>query len=119
MAKGSLFDHPPLAGAAEELFTPLLTRPGCRLERIASHGHASPPDFWYDQAEGEWVLLVSGAACLRLEGPDERVELAPGEFLYIAPHRRHRVEWTAEGQATLWLALFLPARDVHSGMGGT
>ncbi len=74
-----------------------------RIERIVSQGHASPPDFWYDQAEHEWVLLIQGAARLRLD--DEVVELKPGDFLDIPAHRRHRVEWTSPDQQTIWLAI--------------
>lgn len=74
-----------------------------RIERIVSQGHASPPDFWYDQAEHEWVLLIQGAARLRLD--DEVVELKPGDFLNIPAHRRHRVEWTSPDQQTIWLAI--------------
>jgi hypothetical protein len=33
-----------------------------RVERIVSLGQASAPGFWYDQAEGEWVLVLAGAA---------------------------------------------------------
>jgi cupin 2 domain-containing protein len=47
----------PDARAAEQVAT-LLTRPGLRVERIVSRGQASPPGFWYDQAEGEWVLVL-------------------------------------------------------------
>src|SRR5215831_3544246 len=36
--------------SAEEEFTQLLRAPAVRIERIVSHGHASPPGFWYDQA---------------------------------------------------------------------
>ena len=74
-----------------------------RIERIVSQGHASPPDFWYDQAEHEWVLLIQGAARLRLD--DEVVDLKPGDFLNIPAHRRHRVEWTSPDQQTIWLAI--------------
>ena len=74
-----------------------------RIERIVSQGHASPPDFWCDQAEHEWVLLIQGAARLRLD--DEVVELKPGDFLNIPAHRRHRVEWTSPDQQTIWLAI--------------
>ena len=45
------------ARAAEQVAT-LLTRPGLRVERIVSLGQASPSGFWYDQAEGEWVLVL-------------------------------------------------------------
>src|ERR1700720_236726 len=47
----------PDARAAEQVAT-LLTRPGLRVERIVSLGQASPPGFWYDQAEGKWVLVL-------------------------------------------------------------
>jgi hypothetical protein len=47
----------PDARAAEQVAT-LLTRPGLRVEQIVSRGQASPPGFWYDQAEGEWVLVL-------------------------------------------------------------
>jgi cupin 2 domain-containing protein len=69
-------------------------------------GQASPAGSWYDQDEGEWVLLVAGAARLRLEGETEPRLLVPGDWLDIAPHRRHRVEWTDPATATVWLAIF-------------
>ena len=47
---------------ALEAFETLLHSPAVRIERIVSHGHASPADFWYDQNEAEWVLLVQGSA---------------------------------------------------------
>ena len=36
---------------ALEAFETLLHSPAVRIERIVSHGHASPADFWYDQNE--------------------------------------------------------------------
>jgi cupin 2 domain-containing protein len=95
----------PNAGGAE-CVDALMTRPGLRLERIVSLGQASPPGFWYDQAEGEWVLLLSGAARLRFADEVEARLLGPGDWLDIAPHRRHRVEWTDPATPTVWLALF-------------
>ena len=41
--------------------------PGVRVERIVSWGRCSPPGFWYDQDEDEWVALLSGSARLLLE----------------------------------------------------
>ena len=79
---------------------------GARIERIVSWGHASPEGFWYDQDEAEWVAVLVGRARLRLEDPAESVELAVGEHLLIAPHRRHRVEWTLPEAPTVWLAVF-------------
>ena len=37
----------------DELFSTLLDAASVRIERIISHGHASPADFWYDQAQHE------------------------------------------------------------------
>jgi cupin 2 domain-containing protein len=87
----------------EEVFTTLLEAGPVRVERIVTHGHASPPGFWYDQARPEWVVLLVGAARLRFE--DGEVELRPGDFVNIPAHRRHRVEWTTPDEPTVWLAV--------------
>jgi len=92
--------------AGAERVDELLQRPGVRIERIVSCGQASPLGFWYDQAEGEWVMLLSGRAALRLEQEDYTRLLAPGDCLDIPAHCRHRVEWTAQGVPTVWLAVF-------------
>jgi cupin 2 domain-containing protein len=89
-----------------ELIQTVAAGPGVRVERIASRGHASPPGFWYDQAEDEWVLVVRGAARLRFE--DGAVEMRPGDHLTIPAGRRHRVEWTSPDEATIWVAVFYP-----------
>ena len=69
MRAANLFaDIPP--PAADEHFETLLARPGLRIERILSHRHASPPGFWYEQPDDEWVLLARG--CAELEFDDGR-----------------------------------------------
>ena len=88
----------------DELLQTLLATASFRVERIVSRGHASPPGFWYDQDRHEWLVLLSGAARLRLEG-EEAVELTPGAYLNLPAHRRHRVEWTHPAQPTVWLAI--------------
>ena len=75
-----------------------------RVERIISKGHTSPPDFWYDQDQSEWVLLIQGAA--RLEFEDAYLELKRGDFVSIAAHKRHRVAWTDPTNETIWLTIF-------------
>jgi cupin 2 domain-containing protein len=87
-----------------ELTQMLLETSGLRIERIVSHGHASPEGFWYDQDTHEWVLLVGGAAQLRFEG-EEPVEMKAGSFINIPAHQRHRVEWTDPNKPTIWLAI--------------
>ena len=78
------------------------------------HGHASPPDFWYDQPQHEWVVLLTGAARLRFEGDEQPVEMRPGDHVTIPAHRRHRVEWTAPSQETVWLALHYRSTPPHA-----
>jgi cupin 2 domain-containing protein len=87
-----------------ELVQVLAAAHGVRIERIVSHGHASPPGFWYDQDEAEWVVVLKGAARLRFE--DGTVEMRPGDHITIPAHRRHRVEWTTPDEPTVWLAVF-------------
>ena len=87
-----------------ELVETLLQGEQVRLERIVSLGHASPPGFWYSQEQHEWVLLLQGAARLQFE--EELMDLQPGDFVNIRAHRKHRVEWTASTEVTIWLALF-------------
>jgi cupin 2 domain-containing protein len=91
---------------AGEISDAILVAPGLRIERIVSLGQASPPGFWYDQQEAEWVLLLMGAARLRFADEPQERELGPGDCLHIAPHRRHRVEWTDPATPTVWLAVF-------------
>ena len=83
-----------------ELFTDLLEDPNVRIERIVSHGHASPEGFWYDQDQHEWVVVLQGAARLRFESDEQPVKLKPGDFLNIPAHKRHRVEWTTADEPT-------------------
>ncbi len=77
-----------------------------RIERIVSHGHASPEGFWYDQDEHEWVVVIQGEAVLRFEDTTEPMRLRPGDYVNILSHRRHRVEWTSSDDPTIWLAVF-------------
>lgn len=100
----NVFDALPGPGAGEA-FDALLTRPGLKIERIVSHGQASPPGFWYDQPQGEWLVLVAGAAALRFADEQAARTLVPGDCLDIAAHRRHRVEWTHPSAPTVWIAV--------------
>lgn len=104
----NLFASLPPEGAPEEAFATLLAAPGARIERIVSRGQASPPGFWYDQAEDEWVAVLAGAATLRFADTPELRHLTPGDHVWIVAHRRHRVEATAD--PTIWLAVHLARR---------
>ena len=91
--------------ASGEVFQDLLKLPGVRIERIASTGQSSPPGFWYDQGWAEWVLVVSGSAGVQFEDEPEPRQLGAGDYLYIAPNRRHRVTWTGPDLPTVWLTV--------------
>ncbi len=88
-----------------EVFETLLETSKFKLERIVSTGQATQPGQWYDQDRDEWVLVLSGKAALMFEGDKKALILGPGDFLLIPSHKRHRVDWTAEGTETVWLAL--------------
>ena len=87
----------------DELFTSLLEAANVRIERIVSHGHTSPEGFWYDLDQHEWVIVLKGAARLRIE--DQTFEMNPGDFLNIPARKKHRVEWTTPDEPTIWLAV--------------
>jgi cupin 2 domain-containing protein len=108
MEAGNLFASLP-AQLPTEIIDTIACGDGVRIERIVSHGHCSPPGFWYDQSESEWVLLLQGEATLRFECGDRVVQLRVGTHVNIAAHERHRVDWTTDQQPTVWLAVFYRA----------
>ena len=91
-----------------ETFESLAVSPHVRIERIVSFGQASPPGFWYDQHEDEFVLLLTGAARLAFDD-GTMVELGPHGWVSVPARVRHRVEWTKPDEPTVWLAIFSPA----------
>ena len=103
LATGRLYNLP--ATSAEEIFTDLVASPGLRIERIVSTGQATPEGTWLTQAESEFVVLVAGAARLSFADPPRVLDMHPGDWVDIPAHCRHRVDWTHETQATVWLAV--------------
>ncbi len=96
-----LRDLPPSETA--EVFTALLARRGCRVERIVSRGQVTPLDQPCCQGWDEWVLLLAGSARLEIEGLE--TALAVGDHLLIPAGASHRVTFTDPVRATVWLAL--------------
>ncbi len=90
-----------------EVTQTIATGKGVRLERIVSRGQASPEGFWYDQAEVEWVTILTGRARIRIADQAGEITLGPGDTLLLPARCRHRVEWTDPDQPTVWLALFV------------
>ncbi|ODA66287.1 Cupin domain protein [Methyloligella halotolerans] len=102
---GSLLANLPNGSLADELFHILAEKGDARIERIVSTGQATPEGDWYDQETDEFVLLVSGAAALQIEGEAEERELGPGDWVMLPAHCRHRVAWTQSEPPTVWLAV--------------
>lgn len=88
-----------------EVFEDLLTTKSLRIERILSHGHSSPEEGWYDQAENEWVIVLKGQGVIEFE--DGVIEtLSEGDFINIEAGVKHKVVSTHPGEVTVWLAIF-------------
>lgn len=91
---------------SEELIEELVRSKSIRIERIVSEGHASPKNFWYDQTENEWLLVLEGSAGVIFEGKNDPVILQKGDYLNIPAHKKHRITWTEKNKKTIWLAIF-------------
>lgn len=97
----NLFALPPLP-LEEELITSLAQSGEVRIERIVSTGQATD---WYDQAEQEFVALLQGNARLQWEDGSE-TPLSKGDTMLIPAHKRHRVSYTSNEPACIWLCVF-------------
>jgi cupin 2 domain-containing protein len=102
---GSLVEGLPAIPFAKEITDILADKRDIRIERIVSSGQMTPDGEWYDQDDDEWVLVVAGAARLRIEGEERDRELAEGDWVLLPAHCRHRVTWTRAEPPTVWLAV--------------
>ena len=102
---GTLKRDLPARPLADEVVDPLVEREGLRIERIVSTGQTTRQGQWYDEETGEWVLVVAGAARLRIEGEATDRELGEGDWIFLPAHCRHRVTWTRAEPPTVWLAI--------------
>ncbi|MCM8535246.1 MAG: cupin domain-containing protein [Lentisphaeraceae bacterium] len=89
----------------EEFLETILNEKNFRLERIVSKGHVTPDDYWYDQEDNEWVVLLDGEATIEYKDGSRKV-LKKGDSLLIPKHEEHKVVETSSSQETIWLALF-------------
>lgn len=87
----------------KEVVQTIIQADDVRIERIISHGHASAAEFWYDQPQHEWVIVLKGAARLQFE--DGMVEMKLGDFINIPAFKKHRVDWTTPDEPTVWLGV--------------
>lgn len=101
----NLFEDIP-SQLADELTEVLVESRCVRIERIVSESHASAENFWYDQDEHEWVLLLQGSASIEFDNGDVKL-LLQGDYLLIPAHQKHRVHSTSEQEQSIWLAIFI------------
>ena len=101
ISSGNLLASAPTARGAETATT-LFQSGAATITRIVSNDHASPPGFWYDQDEAEWVAVIEGHATLEFDNGVVH-EMKAGDWIEITAHVRHRIAATAEH--TIWLAV--------------
>lgn len=89
----------------DEIIEIISQKQNIKIERIISRGHSSPLDFWYDQENQEFALLLTGEAKLRFEKENNIVHMKSGDYIIIQAHQRHRIEWAIPDQDTIWLAI--------------
>jgi len=100
----NLFDITGL-NLASEMTERLVSTNEIRIERIVSKGQSSPKDFWYDQSEHEWVVVLSGYGVIEF-ADGRNITLHKGDYLNISAHEKHRLAKTAPDIETVWLAIF-------------
>ena len=93
-----------LPNSDEEIFDTIIQNQNIKIERIVSYGQTSPVDFWYNQEDDEFVLLLDGVA--RIEFENSEISLKKGDYLLIPKHKKHRVSYTLPNKPTIWLAIF-------------
>jgi cupin 2 domain-containing protein len=91
--------------SATEVFEPLATGAGIKIERIISTGQSTPDGEWYDQDQAEWVMLLQGEAVLRFDD-GRQYTLESGDYILIPAHDKHRVESTTSEPPCVWIAIF-------------
>lgn len=75
-----------------------------KIEKIVSNGQTSPENFWYEQEESEFVLVLKGNAILEFE--EQTMILNEGDAVNIPALTKHRVKQTSLEESTIWLAVF-------------
>ena len=88
---------------SKELFTKIISKNNCKIERIISKRHTTPKNKWYDQDKNEFVIILKGSAEL-LFFPNKKLKMKSGDYLNIPANIKHRVDKTSK--KTIWLAVF-------------
>ena len=103
MEKYNIFEEI-IVDKSEEKFFEIFKNETIKVEKIVSNGQVSPENFWYEQEENEFVLLLEGFAIVEFE--DFEMELKKGDCLNIKAMQKHRVKFTSLDEPTVWFAVF-------------
>lgn len=103
MQKYNIFEQI-IVDKSEEKFFEIFKNEKIKIEKIVSNGQISPENFWYEQEENEFVLLLEGFAIVEFE--DFEMELKKGDCLNIKAMQKHRVKFTSLNEPTIWFAVF-------------
>ena len=103
MQKYNIFEQI-IVDKSEENFFEIFKNEKIKIEKIVSNGQTSPENFWYEQEENEFVLLLEGFAIVEFE--DFEMELKKGDCLNIKAMQKHRVKFTSLNEPTIWFAVF-------------
>ncbi len=87
----------------DEIFETLVLNENVKIERIISYGQTTPKDYWYDQDQDEFVLVIEGNAKILFDN-GTIYNLHKNDSLNIKAHQKHQVMYTAN--LTVWLAVF-------------
>ena len=98
----NLLDSIPVS-SQKEIFETLIKNDTIKIERIVSYGQITPQNYWYNQTQNEFVLIVSGAAKIKYDN-GTIYHLKENDLLNIPAFQKHQVIYT--NNPTVWLAIF-------------
>ncbi len=101
--KGNIFDNVTPSKSGFEVFEKLAGTTAAHVERIISNGQKTPDGKWLQQEINEWVVLIDGSAVLSFDD-GEKLDLKPGDYVFIPKDTKHRVDYTSEDPPCIWLA---------------
>ncbi len=101
--------HPLPPAGKDEIFEVLARGRDALVERIVSHGQATPAGTWLKQEAAEWVVLLRGKARILFHDSDKGIDLEPGDALTIPAGVEHRVAMTDPNIPSVWLAVHFTA----------
>ena len=103
MSTTNLFQNIP-NNLPEEFFETIAQSDNIKIEKIISDGHTSPPGFWYNQDQNEFVIVLKGNAILKFEDGTTQ-KMSEGDYQIIPAHKKHRVSYTDNSIQTIWLVV--------------